>query len=230
MKRKVFNVFCFVIIFCQLFFCCTNTAKSSTLVHGTAKFKDNIVTLQLFNDNDSDVYVFDSYFKEGLSNSKRFYRWDKKNNRLKLSYVPIALYLSRQFSCLVRFPSIKNKDINDSSRENIRATLTFDTIPAHGSKKFYLVTQNFRHIKNVLIDDYDNISLQNIVYSKCSHFARIIQGNKSNWYIELAIYSSLQYLDIRDTSNIGKTYIHAYDGFMPLLIQFTPLLIKIDFE
>ena len=71
---------------------------------------------------------------------------------------------------------------------------------------------------------------QNIVYSKCSHFARIIQGNKSNWYIELAIYSSLQYLDIRDTSNIGKTYIHAYDGFMPLLIQFTPLLIKIDFE
>lgn len=80
MKRKVFNVFCFVIIFCQLFFLCTNTAKSSTLVHGTAKFKDNIVTLQLFNDNDSDVYVFDSYFKEGLSNSKWFYRWDKKNN------------------------------------------------------------------------------------------------------------------------------------------------------
>ena len=228
MKRKVINVFCYNIL--PIIFLCTNTAKSSTLVHGTAKFKDNIVTLQLFNDNDSDVYVFDSYFKEGLSNSKWFYRWDKKNNRLKLSYVPIALYLSRQFSCLVRFPSIKNKDINDSSRENIRATLTFDTIPAHGSKKLYLVTQNFRHIKNVLIDDYDNISLQNIVYSKCSHFARIIQGNKSNWYIELAIYSSLQYLDIRDTSNIGKTYIHAYDGFMPLLIQFTPLLIKIDFE
>ena len=222
MKRKVFNVFCFVIIFCQLFFLCTNTAKSSTLVHGTAKFKDNIVTLQLFNDNDSDVYVFDSYFKEGLSNSKWFYRWDKKNNRLKLSYVPIALYLSRQFSCLVRFPSIKNKDINDSSRENIRATLTFDTIPAHGSKKLYLVTQNFRHIKNVLIDDYDSISRYDIAHPKWARFTRLIQAQKPLWYIELAIYPSIRYLDRKSEFVEEKLYEQLF-GYIPLLI-------KIDFE
>lgn len=222
MKRKVFNVFCFVIIFCQLFFCCTNTAKSSTLVHGTAKFKDNIVTLQLFNDNDSDVYVFDSYFKEGLSNSKWFYRWDKKNNRLKLSYVPIALYLSRQFSCLVRFPSIKNKDINDSSRENIRATLTFDTIPAHESKKLYLVTQNFRHIKNVLIDDYDSISRYDIAHPKWARFTRLIQAQKPLWYIELAIYPSIRYLDRKSEFVEEKLYEQLF-GYIPLLI-------KIDFE
>ena len=222
MKRKVFNVFCFVIIFCQLFFCCTNTAKSSTLVHGTAKFKDNIVTLQLFNDNDSDVYVFDSYFREGLSNSKWFYRWDKKNNRLKLSYVPIALYLSRQFSCLVRFPSIKNKDINDSSRENIRATLTFDTIPAHKSKKFHIVTQNFKHIKNVLIDDYDSISRYDIAHPKWARFTRLIQAQKPLWYIELAIYPSIRYLDRKSEFVEEKLYEQLF-GYIPLLI-------KIDFE
>ena len=222
MKRKVFNVFCFVIIFCQLFFLCTNTAKSSTLVHGTAKFKDNIVTLQLFNDNDSDVYVFDSYFKEGLSNSKWFYRWDKKNNRLKLSYVPIALYLSRQFSCLVRFPSIKNKDINDSSRENIRATLTFDTIPAHKSKKFHIVTQNFKHIKNVLIDDYDSISRYDIAHPKWARFTRLIQAQKPLWYIELAIYPSIRYLDRKSEFVEEKLYEQLF-GYIPLLI-------KIDFE
>ena len=222
MKRKVFNVFCFVIIFCQLFFLCTNTAKSSTLVHGTAKFKDNIVTLQLFNDNDSDVYVFDSYFKEGLSNSKWFYRWDKKNNRLKLSYVPIALYLSRQFSCLVRFPSIKNKDINDSSRENIHATLTFDTIPAHKSKKFHIVTQNFKHIKNVLIDDYDSISRYDIAHPKWARFTRLIQAQKPLWYIELAIYPSIRYLDRKSEFVEEKLYEQLF-GYIPLLI-------KIDFE
>lgn len=106
MKRKVFNVFCFVIIFCQLFFLCTNTAKSSTLVHGTAKFKDNIVTLQLFNDNDSDVYVFDSYFKEGLSNSKWFYRWDRHRSLLKLSFVPLYIHLGYTESDLIRLPYV----------------------------------------------------------------------------------------------------------------------------
>ena len=205
-----------------IIFLFTNTAKSSKLVHGTAKFKDNIVTLQLFNDNDSDVYVFDSYFKEGLSNSKWFYRWDKKNNRLKLSYVPIALYLSRQFSCLVRFPSIKNKDINDSSRENIRATLTFDTIPAHGSKKLYLVTQNFRHIKNVLIDDYDSISRYDIAHPKWARFTRLIQAQKPLWYIELAIYPSIRYLDRKSEFVEEKLYEQLF-GYIPLLI-------KIDFE
>ena len=208
-----------------------NDTKPLVTIYGKAKFENNVITLQIFNDSDEDAYVLDCYFMQGLSNSKWFYRWDKRKNLLKLSFAPIVWHLSLRGSGGLRIPDtyIKDKVLN-SSQGSIWANLSFDTIPAHGSKKFYLVTQNFRHIKNVLIDDYDNISLQNIVYSKCSHFARIIQGNKSNWYIELAIYSSLQYLDIRDTSNIGKTYIHAYDGFMPLLIQFTPLLIKIDFE
>lgn len=230
MKKKLLIVILAVIIAYPIYLQGANSVGFSTLVHGTAKFKDNAITLQLFNDSDNDVYVFNSYFEEGLSNSKWFYRWDKKNSRLKLSYVPIAPYLSRQPSCLVKFPSIINRGLNDSSWKSIKAVLSFDTIPAHGAKKFLLVTQNFRQIKKVLIDDYDNISLDNIVHSKLSRFANIIQGNKPKWNIELAIYSSLQYLDIRDTSNIGKAYIHRYDSFMPLLIQFAPLLIKIDFE
>ena len=139
-----------------------------------------------------------------------------------MSYVPIALYLSRQFSCLVRFPSIKNKDINDSSRENIRATLTFDTIPAHGSKKLYLVTQNFRHIKNVLIDDYDSISRYDIAHPKWARFTRLIQAQKPLWYIELAIYPSIRYLDRKSEFVEEKLYEQLF-GYIPLLI-------KIDFE
>ena len=45
-----------------------NDTKPLVTIYGKAKFENNVITLQLFNDNDSDVYVFDSYFKEGLSN------------------------------------------------------------------------------------------------------------------------------------------------------------------
>ena len=220
MKRKVFNVFCFVIIFCQLFFCCTNTAKSSTLVHGTAKFKDNIVTLQLFNDNDSDVYVFDSYFKEGLSNSKWFYRWDRHRSLLKLSFVPLYIYLGYTESDLIRLPYVIDKELNDSYL--VRTKMHFDSIPPKSTKKYSFITQNFKLITKV-IEDRDSISLYDITASK---FLYLSQAKNQVWYLELAIYSSINYINhfIKRTANIPENYA------LSQLIGYQPLLIKIEMD
>lgn len=220
MKRKVFNVFCFVIIFCQLFFLCTNTAKSSTLVHGTAKFKDNIVTLQLFNDNDSDVYVFDSYFKEGLSNSKWFYRWDRHRSLLKLSFVPLYIYLGYTESDLIRLPYVIDKELNDSYL--VRTKMHFDSIPPKSTKKYSFITQNFKLISKV-IEDRDSISLYDITASK---FLYLSQAKNQVWYLELAIYSSINYINhfIKRTANIPENYA------LSQLIGYQPLLIKIEMD
>ncbi|MDY3733426.1 MAG: hypothetical protein SOZ98_01260 [Sodaliphilus sp.] len=220
MKRKVFNVFCFVIIFCQLFFCCTNTAKSSTLVHGTAKFKDNIVTLQLFNDNDSDVYVFDSYFKEGLSNSKWFYRWDRHRSLLKLSFVPLYIHLGYTESDLIRLPYVIDKELNDSYL--VRTKMHFDSIPPKSTKKYSFITQNFKLISKV-IEDRDSISLYDITASK---FLYLSQAKNQVWYLELAIYSSINYINhfIKRTANIPENYA------LSQLIGYQPLLIKIEMD
>lgn len=220
MKRKVFNVFCFVIIFCQLFFLCTNTAKSSTLVHGTAKFKDNIVTLQLFNDNDSDVYVFDSYFKEGLSNSKWFYRWDRHRSLLKLSFVPLYIHLGYTESDLIRLPYVIDKELNDSYL--VRTKMHFDSIPPKSTKKYSFITQNFKLISKV-IEDRDSISLYDITASK---FLYLSQAKKQVWYLELAIYSSINYINhfIKRTANIPENYA------LSQLIGYQPLLIKIEMD
>ncbi|MCI6224878.1 MAG: hypothetical protein MR656_07140 [Bacteroidales bacterium] len=220
MKRKVFNVFCFVIIFCQLFFLCTNTAKSSTLVHGTAKFKDNIVTLQLFNDNDSDVYVFDSYFKEGLSNSKWFYRWDRHRSLLKLSFVPLYIHLGYTESDLIRLPYVIDKELNDSYL--VRTKMHFDSIPPKSTKKYSFITQNFKLISKV-IEDRDSISLYDITASK---FLYLSQAKNQVWYLELAIYSSINYINhfIKRTANIPENYA------LSQLIGYQPLLIKIEMD
>lgn len=220
MKRKVFNVFCFVIIFCQLFFLCTNTAKSSTLVHGTAKFKDNIVTLQLFNDNDSDVYVFDSYFKEGLSNSKWFYRWDRHCSLLKLSFVPLYIHLGYTESDLIRLPYVIDKELNDSYL--VRTKMHFDSIPPKSTKKYSFITQNFKLISKV-IEDRDSISLYDITASK---FLYLSQAKNQVWYLELAIYSSINYINhfIKRTANIPENYA------LSQLIGYQPLLIKIEMD
>lgn len=220
MKRKVFNVFCFVIIFCRLFFLCTNTAKSSTLVHGTAKFKDNIVTLQLFNDNDSDVYVFDSYFKEGLSNSKWFYRWDRHRSLLKLSFVPLYIHLGYTESDLIRLPYVIDKELNDSYL--VRTKMHFDSIPPKSTKKYSFITQNFKLISKV-IEDRDSISLYDITASK---FLYLSQAKNQVWYLELAIYSSINYINhfIKRTANIPENYA------LSQLIGYQPLLIKIEMD
>ena len=218
MKRKVFNVFCYNIL--PIIFLCTNTAKSSTLVHGTAKFKDNIVTLQLFNDNDSDVYVFDSYFKEGLSNSKWFYRWDRHRSLLKLSFVPLYIHLGYTESDLIRLPYVIDKELNDSYL--VRTKMHFDSIPPKSTKKYSFITQNFKLISKV-IEDRDSISLYDITASK---FLYLSQAKNQVWYLELAIYSSINYINhfIKRTANIPENYA------LSQLIGYQPLLIKIEMD
>ena len=51
-----------------------NDTKPLAAIYGKAKFEGNAITLQIFNDSDEDAYVLDSYFMQGLSNSKWFYR------------------------------------------------------------------------------------------------------------------------------------------------------------
>lgn len=203
-----------------IIFLCTNTAKSSTLVHGTAKFKDNIVTLQLFNDNDSDVYVFDSYFKEGLSNSKWFYRWDRHRSLLKLSFVPLYIHLGYTESDLIRLPYVIDKELNDSYL--VRTKMHFDSIPPKSTKKYSFITQNFKLISKV-IEDRDSISLYDITASK---FLYLSQAKNQVWYLELAIYSSINYINhfIKRTANIPENYA------LSQLIGYQPLLIKIEMD
>lgn len=193
--------------------------NSLVSVYGKAKFKDNVVTLQLFNDGDKDVYVLDSYFMQGLSNSKWFYRWDKSKDLLKMSFVPIVWHLYLRSRCMIRIPDtyIKDRGLN-SSQGSIWSNLSFDTIPAHGTNKFNIVTQNFRHIKKVLIDDFDSISRYNIANKKWGRFTRLIQAKQSLWYIELAIYPSIRYLDRRSDFLEQKLYEQLF-GYIPLLIK-----------
>ena len=200
-----------------------NDTKPLVTIYGKAKFENNVITLQIFNDSDEDAYVLDCYFMQGLSNSKWFYRWDKRKNLLKLSFAPIVWHLFLSGSGGLRIPDtyIKDKVLN-SSQGSIWANLSFDTIPAHKSKKFHIVTQNFKHIKNVLIDDYDSISRYDIAHPKWARFTRLIQAQKPLWYIELAIYPSIRYLDRKSEFVEEKLYEQLF-GYIPLLI-------KIDFE
>ena len=178
------------------------------------------MTLQLFNDNDSDVYVFDSYFKEGLSNSKWFYRWDRHRSLLKLSFVPLYIHLGYTASDLIRLPYVIDKELNDSYL--VRTKMHFDSIPPKSTKKYSFITQNFKLISKV-IEDRDSISLYDITASK---FLYLSQAKNQVWYLELAIYSSINYIDhyIKGTANIPENYA------LSQLIGYQPLLIKIEMD
>ena len=178
------------------------------------------MTLQLFNDNDSDVYVFDSYFKEGLSNSKWFYRWDRHRSLLKLSFVPLYIYLGYTESDLIRLPYVIDKELNDSYL--VRTKMHFDSIPPKSTKKYSFITQNFKLISKV-IEDRDSISLYDITASK---FLYLSQAKNQVWYLELAIYSSINYINhfIKRTANIPENYA------LSQLIGYQPLLIKIEMD
>ena len=195
----------------------TNEALSrDSRLYGKAKFKDNIISLTLFNESDSDIYVLDSYFIQGFSNSKWFYRWNKSQNMLKLSFVPIAWHLFfRQTYLWIPDTYIENPDLNNS-KGWLRTYLSFDTIPSHGTKEYWLVTQNFQNINEVLIDR-DSIYLYDITKFK---FANLKQVQKQMWYIELAIYDSILYLDRRNEFIEHKMFEQ--------LFSYTPLLIKIE--
>lgn len=65
--KKIINVIFFLLLFS---FSSEGQLVGHKTVCGKAKFKDNAITLQIFNDSDEDAYVLDSYFMQGLSNSK----------------------------------------------------------------------------------------------------------------------------------------------------------------
>lgn len=191
-------------------------------VHGTATYSGNHVYMNIYNDSDSAIYILSSYFQEGWSNSKWFYRGSVCPPTLKLSFVPIAVYLTfglRPDVFVVPDTYIENKLLN-SSRGRIVAHLEFDTVPPNSVKSFSLLTQNFRNIKEV-VEDHENISY----YGKKKFKFKPIKKIKSKeWYIELAIYNNIQYMNNRNIILEGLQEFKMYEQ----LFGYSPLLIKIE--
>lgn len=217
LMKKIINVIFFLLLFS---FSSEGQLVGHKTVCGKAKFKDNAITLQLCNHSDKSVYFLDCYFKQGFSNSKWFYRWDRHRSLLKLSFVPLYIHLGYTASDLIRLPYVIDKELNDSYL--VRTKMHFDSIPPKSTKKYNFITQNFKLITKV-IEDRDSISLYDITASK---FLYLSQAENQVWYLELAIYNSINYINhfIKRTANIPENYA------LSQLIGYQPLLIKIEMD
>lgn len=101
---------CRALIFVAVAFFCTIVGVAKTTndgVSGKVLYANDSLYVEVSNNSNDTVYVFDTYLKEDvghcLANSKYLHRYNYNTDRFVISLLPLKPYLSAGLSDLIRF-------------------------------------------------------------------------------------------------------------------------------
>jgi hypothetical protein len=87
----------------------TNYLKEST-VNLDSHHSENNINLKITNNTKDTIFIFKSYFDADISTSNYIFRYNKKNNIVNVSYVPLLPYLFTKYSDRLTFEDRIIKD------------------------------------------------------------------------------------------------------------------------
>lgn len=150
-----------------------------------ADYKGDILRLDVFNNSKDTIYLFKSYFEKDISVSKYLYRYDKKNKKVKISFVPLIPYLYTKYSDRII--------LNDRIIEEYQTVYDFYVLPPLYQYSFNVdvlnIWQKYSYVKDIVTADLNkfqklkkikNINLKNI--------------KEVDYLIEVAYYKDVSFL------------------------------------
>ncbi len=145
-------------------------------------FKDSL-KISFYNTTKDTIYLFNSYFSEDIATSKFLYRVNKKEDKRKISFLPLVPYLFTKYS--------DNIVIKDRVIKDYQVVYNFDKIPPNHSYEFYVKVQDFKNL-TTLVKDFDLANLNKFQPIKKIKNLKVVPNK--NFEIELAYYKKVDFL------------------------------------
>lgn len=160
-----------------------------------ADFKNNKLHLKVFNNSKDTIYLFKSYFEKDISLSKYIYRYDKKNKKVKISFLPLIPYLYTKYSDRIVF--------NDRIIREYQTVYDFYVIPPFYEYAFDVDVLDILQKQNY-IKDINTAELNK--FQKIKKIKNINLKNKKNvdLVIEIAYYKNVSIICNRDSYFINE--------------------------
>lgn len=150
----------------------------------TSNYLEGKLHLKITNNSKDTIYIFKSYFDNGISNSEYLYRYDKKSNTVNISFVPLLPYLSTKYSDRIV--------LNDRIITDNQVVYDFYKILPFSEYSFSIAALNFRE-KKEFIKDFDTSTLNKFEKIKGIKKKKWIKKNPS-FFINIAYYDNVEVL------------------------------------
>ena len=147
-----------------------------------ADYKNNKLHVRVLNNSRDTIYLFKSYFEKDISLSKFIYRYDKKNKKVKVSFLPLIPYLYTKYSDRIVF--------NDRAIGEYQTVYDFYVIPPFYEYTFDVdvldISQKQNYIKDVNTAELNK-------FQKIKKIKNINLKNRQNvdFTIEIAYYKDI---------------------------------------
>lgn len=145
-------------------------------------FKDSL-SISFYNTTADTIYLFNSYFSNDISTSKFLYRINKKENKRKISFLPLVPYLSTKYS--------DNIIIQNRVMSNYQVVYNFAKIPPNYKYEFCVKILDYKNL-NTLVKDFNLASLNKFQPIKKIKILKVVPS--LNFEIELAYYKNVNLL------------------------------------
>ena len=159
--------------------------KNEDSVYVEIKYNKNQLNVDLFNNTKDTIFLFNSYFEKDISLSKYIYRYNKKEKKVKISFLPLIPFLYTKYS--------DKFIVEDRIIKEYQTVYNFYKIPP-----FYHYTFNIdivdlknkkKYIKEIKIEDLNK-------FEKIKKFkkATLCKNSKVDYFVEFAYYKNISLL------------------------------------
>lgn len=174
--------------------CETVGAKTSNLdaqkdILLTATYSDGSINIKIINNSSEAIYIFNSYFDNGISDSPYLYRYDPKSNTVNISYLPLIPYLTTKYSDKIF--------LQDRIIQNYQTVYDFYKILPFHQYAFSVKTMNFYNTKD-FIRDFDIYALNKFQPIRKFKTKKLKGGTHPEFKVKIAYYKSIDVICNQD--------------------------------
>lgn len=153
-------------------------------VNLSSNYSEGNLHLKVTNNTKDTIFIFKSYFDKDISTSNYVYRYDKKNNKINISFAPLLPYLFTKYSDRVIFD---NRIIKD-----YQVVYDFYKIPPFYEYLFSVPVIDFKRRKDFITDF--NVSELN-KFEKIKRFkTKKLNQKKPSFVVSVAYYNNVETL------------------------------------
>lgn len=142
-----------------------------------SSYSDKKINLKLINNSSDTIYLFKSYFDDDITPSKYIYRYNKQNNTVNISFLPLIPYLYTKYSDRII--------LQDRIIKDYQTVYDFYKIPPLNEYSFSINTVDLMHQKDY-IEDFDVYK-----FKRDEKIQNLELSRKTDFKIQLAYYQNV---------------------------------------
>lgn len=159
--------------------------KDKIGVFAKAHYDNENLQINIFNNTKDTIFLFKSYFEKDISKSKYIYRYHKKKQKVKISFLPIIPYLYTRYSDKIIF--------QDRIIEEYQTVYDFYKLPPFYKYSINIEVLNLKNKRNYIKD----VVLEHMnKFQKPKKFKPISlkKNTNVNYSTEVAYYTDVTFI------------------------------------